>query len=74
MMRSAGQTGKKFIVLLSLIFANYERKGLRSLRMLFVDERAASATRQNEEETDLGNNTKRSYEKERWSRWSAEEI
>lgn len=41
--------------------------------MLFVDERAASATCQSEEETDLANNTEGSYEKER-SRWTAEEI
>lgn len=53
------------------IDANYERKGLQ---ILFVDERTASATRQSEEETDLGNNnTKRSYEKER-SRWTTEEM
>jgi len=41
--------------------------------MLFTDERAASVARQSEEETNLTNNTKRGYEKER-SRWTAEEI
>lgn len=88
MMRSAGQIGKKFITFsywFAFTFAYIRRRELRAIKKAYDLRKHYSTnerhphSRQSEEETDLANNTKRSYEKERRgavrrSRWTAEEI